>query len=184
MNVSSQAGSGSPSNEQEEEALFFHSLPLFLANIDQILNRPELYFCIPAGCYSSFPYSCLSPMSIGHLMEGYLAEVLTDCCPQCRGKLYVYRLGGGGPALTYIYGHCIACKEISRIRPDSRYWERVRYVVALRRAKPIFTTVVIEYQGQEFTWAGSGIRPAIKKRKVTRPIHETLLLTQVVEVLT
>ena len=99
--------------------------PLLDANIrfiwqraEEILARPELYFCTPPNAGMSIMLIDGGPVCLGVLLELWRAGALVLVCPTCRGRLLVYFVGGSPLSGNHAFsGVCLDCGAYDHFGP-------------------------------------------------------------------
>lgn len=183
MTIVSRGYAGSSSSNNEEDFLLFtENLDLLRENEKNILECAEYFFCdIPfAGC--SWPYvGGDGPLCLGYLMLGWKDGLLLEPCPSCGGECLVTFFGGSPLSGSNSWsGFCSSCKA-KQTRRDSihkPFAKRLCFIVDLRKQYPQRVRRLEEYNGQQFTFAGNGLEPAIKTRPVTIELFHPVSLSE------
>jgi hypothetical protein len=109
---------------------------------------------------------------------------LLEPCPDCGSKVYITSLGGsplsGAGSWT---GICSSCRERKRGRHCvfSPFIEKIKFVVELRKAFPAEISEWEDYDGFIFSWGGTGLNPARKRRLVRRKLVEPVSFEQLIK---
>ncbi|MGD9683772.1 MAG: hypothetical protein AB7W16_21615 [Candidatus Obscuribacterales bacterium] len=164
---------------------FVSHLSLILERRDEILQIPEYFFCSLSFSWCSWPYlGGDGPLPLGYLIVGWRDGWLKETCPDCGSAVYLICFGGsplsGSNGWTGICSICQVIKSTRGASPDS-FRKRFQSVIDLRRAFPLELFEWQEYDGYEFCWGGSGLRPAKKRRLVRRRTSEPVNLETLIE---
>lgn len=170
---------------ESELGLFASNLELVLDHRDEILRISEYFFCSPGFAWCSWPYlGGDGPLPLGYLLAGWRDGWLREACPVCGAAVYITCFGGsplsGSNGWTGICSRCRGIESRRGASPDS-FRERLLAVVDLRRRFPLELSEWQEYDGYEFCWGGSGLRPARKRRLVRRRTAEPVSLKVLLE---
>lgn len=153
--------------------LFFEHIHLFLAHSSDILQRPDYFFCPLSFAFGSWPFVGGSgPLRLGHLLIGWRDGDLLDHCLYCEADLYLYAFGGSPlSGSNWFAGKCITCGASCTLRNVSgKLIPLIQFAVRVRSQFPEQVTEVEEYDGFQFSWGGTGLRPARNQRQFTRRV--------------
>ena len=175
-------GYGPPSNKQDdgerEFELFRDNLELILEHTDDILSCSEYFFCLPSFAFCSWPYvSGDGPLWLGYLLLGWQHRILIGGCPKCGDGVLVTAFGGSPLSGSNSWGGiCPICKRKRSGRWSNGIIEKMGFVSDLRKAYPDRIAEWEDYDGFVFSWGGSGLRPARKKRLVWKQVASPVTL--------
>ncbi len=158
--------------EDTQWELFCRYIDLLLQYRKTILNCGDYFFCHLPFAAASFPYlQGDGPLVLGHLVFGWEQNILIEQCPACERKVLITSFAGsplsGSNSWT---GLCLSCRQKQSDKHSSAFRQWVDLILKLRQTFPAKVEQIEEYQGEEFTWGGSGLAPASKKRIVQVPV--------------
>jgi hypothetical protein len=160
------------------------NLQLVLDKQEKILGCPD-YFFTPlsfAGC--SWPYiGGGGPLCLGYLLLGWNSGLLIEPCPGCGGKALVMFFGGSPLSGSCGWsGFCVDCqsKQSANNSVHKPFFERITLILSLRKTYPERVSHWEEYEGYIFSWGGSGLTPARKKRLVWTELADPVQLNDLI----
>jgi hypothetical protein len=174
---------------KSEFKTFSENLDLLLDKQQEILSCPEFFFTPLAFAWCSWPYIGGSgPLCLGYLMLGWQDGIFTEPCPSCSGKVLVTFFGGSPLSGSNGWsGICSGCRKhlTGKDTVHKPFSDRVKFVLSLRKSYPEGESTWEEYDGLVFSWGGSGLKPARKKRLVWtefwKPVNLAVLVTELTE---
>ena len=156
-------------------------LDLILANENNILGCRDYFFVVLACAWCSWLYvSGDGPLYLGYLLLGWRDQRLTEPCP-CGGQTLLLRFSGSPLSGRQSWvGVCRRCRTIqSGGNPAQRpFGTRFQLVRTLRSRYPAEIGIWEEFDGHEFTWGGSGLQPARRKRLIRQPTADPVTFDQ------
>ena len=183
--VSRGFASSSAAQKQDELRLFVQHIALILSRQSEVLGHKDLLFCALSFAWCSWPYvSGDGPLPLGYLLLGLQHGILTEPCPDCTGKVLVTSFGGSPLSGSCCWsGICINCKKMQHARGSVHvpFAGKISFVCQLRRTHPEKVCQWQEYDGFEFSWGGTGLTPARKKKAVWISLADPLSLPAAIE---
>lgn len=169
----------------DEFRLFVQQLDLVLARQSEILGNKDLLFCPLSFAWCSWPYvSGDGPLCLGYLLLAWNKGILTEPCSECGGKVLVTSFGGSPLSGSCSWtGICMVCleKRSARGSVHTPFASKIAFVSELRRCYPDQVCQWQEYDGFEFSWGGTGLTPALKRKPVWVKLAEPLSLHDLIE---
>lgn len=146
------------------------ALDLLLGNEFKILQRRDYFFVHPACAWCSWPYiSGDGPLFLGYLLTGWQLGTLTETCVDCGSRVLVVNFGGSPLSGSNSWsGLCECCRVPQCGRGSDHFRRRFDFVMHMRKNFPSSISTWEEYDGFNFSWGGTGLEPARKKRLVER----------------
>lgn len=171
-----------------DESPLAESLFLLLRRADEILERPDWFFCEPPEAYISVMFFGGGHIPLGVLLGLWRAGHLTVACPACRGPLLVYGLGGSPLSGRHAYsGVCRDCGQKhykgARDAPfDGQDFNDFRFpLVEAMEARP--NRAEIEPgERPRFSWK-HGLAGARTPDRVVRPAVEPVPFAPLIDIL-
>lgn len=161
---------------------FVQKLPLLLKHSDTIMNCADYFFCELPFASCSWPYlSGDGLLYLGYLLIGWKSGAYMGECPHCSAKVHVFSFGGSPLSGTNKWtGVCVVCVSVVKSSWEA-FTPRATFTINLRQQYPSTISVWQETDGVEFSWGGSGLRPAQKNRLVNHAVANPLTLDQLIE---
>lgn len=166
-------GYSSPASSEKVEAfdLFVENLALIRKHDKDILECADYFFCPLPFASCSWPYvGGDGPLCLGYLMLGWEDGILLEQCEHCGSDCLITSFAGsplsGSNSWSGICGTC-KLKQSSKRSKHERFSDKVIFVNALRKKYPQSLSHWVDYEGAEFSFGGTGLRPAGKKRLET-----------------
>jgi hypothetical protein len=170
---------------EEEYCLLIEHVDVILKHEEDILQCTDYFFVPLSFAWCSWPYiGGDGPMCLGHLLLGWKDGILTEPCSACGGNVLVVRFSGSPLSGTNSWaGYCINCrdKKLGRQSVHKPFFKRVEFVLNLRNNLPEQISEWEEYEGFNFSWGGTGLQPALKKRLVWKSPASPVSLETLIE---
>ncbi len=167
---------------QRDWQLFSQKIELLLQHQQSILRCSDYFFCHPAFANTSWPYvSGDGPLQLGGLLLGWRGNILIARCLNCDGKVLITSFAGSlGTGSNTWTGLCLCCRQQQKGKHSVAFKAWFDFVFRLRRDYPAALEQHEEYLGEEFSWGGNGLKPAIKRRKISKQLAEPVSLSVLV----
>jgi hypothetical protein len=159
--------------------LFSKNIALILDNQQKILETASYFFCQPCFAMCSWPYvNGDGVLSLGYLLLGWRSGNLVEVCSNCSGGKVLITSFAGSPlsGRNSWTGICYSCCQKQGGEHSSAFRQWVDFILKLRQTFPATVEQIEEYQGQEFTWGGNGLKPVTKRRIVSKPVAKSVVL--------
>ncbi len=148
--------------------VFVQNLALIRQHEGDILERGDYFFCKLPFAYCSWPYiSGDGPLCLGYLILGWRSGLFIEPCPKCNSECVVTSFGGSPVSGSNSWtGYCCSCKTNQSAKGSIHepFYKKVMFVMDLRKQYPEIHREWIEVDGVEFSFGGTGLRPARKKQ--------------------
>lgn len=167
-----------------QECLLFNSIGLILDHSQSIINCPKYFFCSLPFAFCSWPYvSGDGPLVLGYLILGWQSGHLIAPCANCNGDVHLISFGGSPLSGSNVWhGFCVSCQQAMRgSSAGSTFRQRMDFVCEVRKRFPTHASVWEEYDGDVFSWGGSGLSPRRKNRLVIRQLTEPVSFEVLIE---
>ncbi len=151
---------------EKDWQLFSHNIGLILNKQQKILNTADYFFCQPAFASCSWPYlKNDGELPLGYLLLGLSSGILIEKCTSCPEAKVLITSFAGSPVTgaNWFTGLCLTCIQKQQAEQSTRFKDWMTFILKLRQLFPATIEQIEEYDGFEFTFAGSGLKPVKKK---------------------
>jgi hypothetical protein len=171
-------------SSDREWQLFSQNIDLILKHEQDILACGDYFFCSLAFAYSSWTYVAGDgQLFLGYLLLGWRNNILIEQCPVCTsGKVSITSFGGsplsGSNGWT---GICLDCHQKQQGKHSEHFRQWMDFVLSLRKSFPEKVSEEQEYDSQEFTFGGNGLKPVRKKKTIWKSVAEPVPIASLID---
>ncbi len=164
--------------EDTEWQLFCQHIDLLLKHKQTILTCSDYFFCCLSFAAASFPYlQGDGQLALGHLILGWEQSVLIERCPTCECKVLITSFAGSPLSGCNSWtGLCLGCRQRQKEKHSVHFRQWMNFILKLRQAFPATIQEQQTYDGFEFNWGGTGLKPVIKTRVISKPVAKSVAL--------
>jgi hypothetical protein len=170
-------------NTDREFQLFSQNIDLILKHEQDILACRDYFFCSLPFAYSSWLYcSGDGQLFLGYLLLGWKAGQLTEHCPICMGKIIVSSFSGSPLTGRNSWsGLCLDCHQRRQGNHSKHFHQWMSLVLKFRQAFPDKVSEEQEYNSQEFTFGGNGLKLVRKKKTIWKSVAESVSIAILID---
>lgn len=175
-----------PASSEKAEAfdVFVQNLALIRHHEEDILECGDYFFCQLPFAYCSWPYiSGDGPLCLGYLLLGWRDGIFREVCPACNSDCLVTSFAGSPLSGSNSWaGYCCACetKQYGKGSIHGPFYQKTKYVIDLKKQYPETFSRWVEYDSVEFSFSGTGLKPARKKQLETVELFNAVSLEELV----